>query len=291
MARIAFCGLGQMGAPMAARLLDAGHDVIVWNRTPSRVDPLVGRGARSADSPATAAGAADGVITMLSDPTALEEVALGPDGLAEGLEAGSVLIEMSTVGPDAVRDLARRLPEGVDVLDAPVRGSVQQAEDGELKIFVGGRQDVYRAWEEVLSVLGTPQHVGPLGTGAAMKLVANLTLGVAITGLGEALALADAMDLPWNQVMDMLADTPLGAIVPGVRPRLESGAFEPRFKLSLAEKDLRLVTEVCERAGLSSRVAASVREWFRHAAAAGLADRDYTAVAAHIAGRTAGLEG
>jgi 3-hydroxyisobutyrate dehydrogenase-like beta-hydroxyacid dehydrogenase len=90
--------------------------------------------------------------------------------------------------------------------------------------------------------------------------------------------------------MDMLADTPLGAIVPGVRPRLESGVFDPRFKLSLAEKDLRLVLEVCERQGLSPRLAASVREWFRHAAEAGLADRDYTAVAAHIADQTAGPE-
>lgn len=139
MAKLAFCGLGQMGAPMAARLVDAGHDVTVWNRTPARAEPLRERGARVAATPAGAARGAEAAITMLADPAALEAVVLGPDGLAQGLGPGSALIEMSTVGPTAIRQLAERLPEGVDLIDAPVRGSVDAATGGRSASWRGPR--------------------------------------------------------------------------------------------------------------------------------------------------------
>src|SRR5882757_9591898 len=143
MARLAFCGTGQMGTPMAARLLAAGHDLTVWNRTAEKAKPLLDLGANLADSPGAAARDADAAITMLADPEALEEVVLGPDGVAEGLPEGATLIEMSTVGPDAVRELAKRLRPRVHVIDAPVLGSVAQAEDGELKIFVRASPDQF----------------------------------------------------------------------------------------------------------------------------------------------------
>src|SRR5205807_2255274 len=110
-------------------------------------------------------------ITMLADPEALEEVVFGPGGLAEGLSPGSTLVDMSTVGPDAVRSVAERLGDAVEVLDAPVLGSIAAAESGSLKIFVGGSEEAFQRWSPVFEVLGTPFHLGPPGTGASMKLV------------------------------------------------------------------------------------------------------------------------
>ena len=119
-AKVAFCGLGQMGEPMAARLLEGGEELVVWNRSAERADALVGRGAKRAASPAEAASGSELVMTMLSTPEALDDVVFGDEGLAAGMEAGATLVEMSTVGPHAVRRLAERLPNGVNVIDAPV---------------------------------------------------------------------------------------------------------------------------------------------------------------------------
>ena len=127
MAKIGFLGLGEMGRPMASRLLRAGHDLVVWNRSAERTMPLAEEGATLAPSPAKAAIGADFVITMLATPEALEQVLFGTAGLAPALSPGQVLIDMSTVGPDEVRSVAARLPKGVSLVDAPVRGSVPQA--------------------------------------------------------------------------------------------------------------------------------------------------------------------
>ena len=287
MTTLAVCGLGQMGAPAAGRLLDAGHQVVVWNRTEERARPLVEKGARVASSPADAATSAEAIFTVLATPAALEEVAFGDDGLAAGLGAGKTLIEMSTVGPEVVRDLARRLPRGVEVLDAPVLGSVPQATAGTLQIFVGGSKELLERWRPVLALLGRPVRFGPLGAGAAMKLVANATLGVLITGLAEALILADVEGLDQAQVLDALAQSPIGATVKSKRSNVESGTYAPNFKLSLAVKDLRLVTEAAQRAGVQLRLAPAAQAWLEAADDAGLGALDYSAVIAHVRGTDA----
>lgn len=287
MARLAFCGLGQMGEPMATRLLEAGHDLVVWNRTAERAQPLVDRGARRAGSPAEAAASAEATMTMLATPQALEEVAFGENGLAAGLREGATLVEMSTVGPDVVRGLAQQLPAGVDVLDAPVLGSVSEASEGTLQVFVGGAEPVFERWRPVLEQLGRPVHFGPLGAGAAMKVVANSTLGALMAALGEALALADALGLEEAAVLDALTGSPIGASVKSKRERITSREYPPRFKLSLAVKDLRLVTDVAEKAGVELRLAPAVRAWLEAADGAGLGDLDYSAVIAHARGQEA----
>jgi 3-hydroxyisobutyrate dehydrogenase-like beta-hydroxyacid dehydrogenase len=287
MTKIAFCGLGRMGAPMAARLLDAGHALTVWNRTPDRAGPVVEQGASLAASPAEAASGAEIVITMLADGPALDEVVFGRHGVAGGLAGGATLVEMSTVGPDAVRALAGRLPEGVDVLDAPVLGSVPQATEGTLKIFVGGEAAVVERCRPVLEALGTPRHLGALGAGAAMKLVANSTLGALMGGLAEALALADALGLDEGPVLDILGESAIGVTVKGKRGLVESGVYEANFKLGLAAKDLRLVTTAAEEAGVELRLAPAARAWLEEADAAGLGDLDYSAVIAQVRGRPA----
>ena len=285
MTTVAFCGLGRMGAPMAARLLDAGHEVAVWNRTPERAAPLVERGAHHAVSPGDAAARAEVIVTMLADPAALEDVVFGDEGLAAGVSSGATLIEMSTVGQDVVRDVAGRLPEGVDLLDAPVLGSVAQATDGSLKIFVGGDEDVFQRRRQVLEAMGTPRYLGPLGAGAAMKLVANSTLGVLMCGLAEALALADALGLEEAAVLDILAESPIGATVKSKRERIEANVYEPNFSLALAAKDLRLVEAAAERADLELGLAPAARRSMERAEEAGLGDLDYSAVIADVRGR------
>lgn len=282
MTTIAFCGLGRMGVPMAARLLAAGHELRAWNRTPGKAGALVDAGATEAGSPAEAAAGAELVITMLADPAALDAVAAAGD-----LRPGTTLVEMSTVGPHAVRALAARLPAGVDVLDAPVLGSIPQATEGTLKIFAGGDPEVFDRCRPVLEAMGTPRHVGPLGAGAAMKLVANSTLGALMTGLAEALALADGLGLDEAAVLDILVESPIGVTAKGKRPLIESGVYQPNFTLGLAAKDLRLVTDAAEAAGVELRLAAAARSWFERADEHGLGDLDYSAVIAEVRGRPA----
>jgi 3-hydroxyisobutyrate dehydrogenase-like beta-hydroxyacid dehydrogenase len=289
MAKIAFLGLGQMGAPMAACLLEAGNEVTAWNRTAEKAERLVERGARRADSPRQAGEGAEVAVTMLADPEALEEVVFGADGLAEGLPDGATLIEMSTVGPDAVAEVAARMPRGIEVLDAPVLGTVPQAESGTLKVFVGASDEAFERSRPLLETLGTVFHLGPPGAGAAMKLVVNSTLGALMSALGEALALADAFGLDERTVLDILSESAIGVTAKSKRRFIESGRYPPNFKLHLAAKDLRLVTDAASRRGVDTRVAESALAWLEDADAAELGDLDYSAVIAQVRGRPASL--
>jgi 3-hydroxyisobutyrate dehydrogenase-like beta-hydroxyacid dehydrogenase len=287
MAKIAFLGLGQMGAPMAGRLLQAGHEVTVWNRTPDRAGPLAAAGAAVAGSPAEAGAGAEFAITMLATPEALQTVVLGEHGLAKALGPGRVYIDMSTVGPDTVRSIAARLPAGVAVVDAPVRGSVGQATAGRLEVFVGARDADLERVRPILESLGSVTHVGGPGAGAAMKLVANLALGASITAVGEALALGEALGLGRAPVLDMLEGSQLAPAVRAKRSNIESGHYPPNFKLRHAAKDLRLVIEAASAAGRDLRdlkVTAAARAWLDSAVDRGAADLDFSAVVATILG-------
>src|SRR6266542_6090475 len=170
MAKLAFVGLGLMGTPMATRLLEAGNDLTVWNRTAEKSRPLADRGAAVASTPAEAAVGVEAAITMVANPQALEQVVFGTDGLAAALRPGQLLIDMSTVGPETVREVAARLPQGVTLVDAPVRGSVPEATAGRLAIYVGADQAVFDRVAPILTVLGTPHRVGGPGAGAAAKV-------------------------------------------------------------------------------------------------------------------------
>lgn len=224
---VAFLGLGQMGSRMAVRLVAAGHEVTVWNRTRAKAEAITG--ARVADTPGTAAAGADIVITMLADPAAVDAVVTALD-----LRPGTVLVEMSTIGPRALADLRRRLPAGVGLVDAPVGGSIGKAEAGELTVFTGGTDaDVDRV-TPVLEAFGTVQRTGGPGSAAAAKLVVNTALIAGLALLGELRELADQLDVPAEQ---LLASGPLAALVTRARG---AGAA---FTVTLAEKDLALVTE------------------------------------------------
>ena len=287
MSKIAFLGLGQMGSPMAVRLLEAGHHVTVWNRTPERAAPLRQRGAVVASSPAEAAAGVEFAITMLATPEALEAVLFADGGLAAALGPGQVMIDMSTVGPEAVRSVAARLPEGVSLVDAPVRGSVPEATEGRLHIFVGATDEDFARARPILESLGDIRRTGGPGSGAAMKLVVNLTLGAAIVALGEALALGESLGLEPGALLDVLADSPIGPAVRAKRANVEAGRYPPNFKLGLAAKDLRLVMDTADAAGQDLKLARAARAWLDEAAQRGAADLDYSAVVATILGKDA----
>jgi 3-hydroxyisobutyrate dehydrogenase-like beta-hydroxyacid dehydrogenase len=276
---VAVVGLGAMGSRIAGRLLDAGYEVVVWNRTAEKAAPLVARGATLAESPEDAAARAEALITMVADPPALESVSAG---IAAGASPALTVIQMSTVGPAAVSRLASILPPGTSLLDAPVLGSIGEAESGALQIFVGGPEPLADRWTPLLSVLGKPTRVGELGAGQAAKLVANATL-VGVAGLlGETLALGEGLGLPRAVVFDVLAATPLAQQAERRRPAVEAGDYPPRFALSLARKDAELILEAAAAAGVDLRLVTAARSWFADAEAAGLGDLDYSAVLAQI---------
>jgi 3-hydroxyisobutyrate dehydrogenase-like beta-hydroxyacid dehydrogenase len=285
--KIGFCGLGQMGFPIARRLLDDGNDLVVWNRSPEKAVPLVEAGALGAGSPAETAAGVDAVITMLSSPEALEDVVLGDNGIATRIGPGSTLVEMSTVGPDAVRGVAARLPERVEVVDAPVLGSVPEAETGALKVFVGGSDESFERVRRLLSPLGNLLHVGEFGAGAAMKLVVNSTLGALQLAFAEAMALSDALGLDPDESLEVLEGSAIGGTVRKKREKLETGIFDPNFKLALAAKDMRLVVDAARAHGIELRVADAARAAFEAADRAGFGDLDYSAVVAFMTDRAA----
>jgi 3-hydroxyisobutyrate dehydrogenase-like beta-hydroxyacid dehydrogenase len=265
MSSVAVIGLGAMGSRIARGLLEAGYDVVVWNRTKAKADGFP----RVAESPADAARQADVTITMVANPQALREVTQGI--------APKTLIEMSTVGPAAIAELSQTIP---NLLDAPVLGSRSEAEQGTLHVFVGGPDELYEQYEPLLAVLGTVHHVGPLGAGAAAKLVANSTLFGALGVLAEALRLADRLGLSREAAFEVLAATPVAAQAERRRAALEANDYPPRFPLALARKDADLVTE----AAPELRLAQAARSWLADADDASWGVRDYASLLAWILG-------
>jgi 3-hydroxyisobutyrate dehydrogenase-like beta-hydroxyacid dehydrogenase len=281
---VAVIGLGAMGSRIARRILDAGHDVVVWNRSPSKMKPLADLGARPASTPAEAAGEAEAVITMVADPAALRDVIEGPEGVAAVAGPATTVIQMSTVGWASVREVAPALPAGTGLLDAPVLGSVTEAESGSLQVFVGGPSELFERWIPLLTVLGTPIHVGSLGAGTAAKLVANSTLFGVLGVLGEALSLARRLGLSDDAAFAVLAGTPLAAQAERRRPSVESGEYPLRFRLSLAVKDAGLILDAAWSTAAELRLAEAMRTWIVDADEAGLGDQDYSMVLARIIG-------
>ena len=284
MARVAVIGLGAMGSRIARRFLDAGHELTVWNRDPAKAEPLVAAGASAAQTPAEAARRAEVVVTMVEDPEALAAVTEGPDGVAAGLVRGSVLVQMSTVGPRSLERLAAVVPEP-SLLDAPVLGSIGEVEAGSLRVFAGGQAELVERWTPLLEMLGTVLRVGPVWAGTAAKLVANSTLVGVVGLLGEALALGTALGLPAEVAFDVLDATPLGEQAKRRRPAFESGEYPPRFSVSLARKDADLILDAAAQRELDLRLATAAREWLADAERSGRGADDYSAVLAEIVSR------
>ena len=286
MAKVAWLGLGAMGTPMASRLIEAGHDVTVWNRSRAKAEAFKGR-ASIAETPAEAVTGAEAAITMLATPDAVDEVVRGDNGVLTGVDDSATLIDMSTVGPDYVTQLRSQLPELVELVDAPVLGSVSNAEDGSLKVFMGGSDYTFRRWSELLAPIGKPMHMGPLGSGQAMKLVANSALAGLMSLTGETLALADALGLSQASAIAGLLESPLGPAMKRKLDKIESGNYTPSFKLELMLKDMRLVDEHASKRDVALRLIPDSKEWITRAHEHGYGGYDYSSVVAEIRRRDA----
>jgi 3-hydroxyisobutyrate dehydrogenase-like beta-hydroxyacid dehydrogenase len=283
MATVGLLGVGRMGSAMAHALAAAGHEVVLWNRTPRPADELAAAiGGRVATRPAEVAAAADICITMLADGSAVDAVYVGPDGLLAGARPGTVLADASTVPPSTLRahEPAARA-RGAGLLDTPVSGSVALAESGKLTIMVGGERADFEQARPVLEALaGTIFHIGPLGTGAAMKLAVNTLIYGLNEAVAEGLSLATAAGIDPSRAYDVLAASAAGAPFVGYKRAafLEPDTTPVGFSLDLAAKDLRLIAALAAEVGVEMPGATTNLAVIEAASAAGGGGRDFSTV-------------
>jgi 2-hydroxy-3-oxopropionate reductase len=279
---VGFIGLGLMGQPMAAKVLRAGFPLSVWNRTRERAEKLAAQGARVGASPREVTENSDVLITMVSDPAALETVLWGAEGALEGLRAGSVLVDSSTVSPVLVRRVAEACDSrNVGFLDAPVTGGTWGAEKGELVFMVGGRTEVLERVRPVLSVMGKRIfHLGPNGAGQTVKLAMNLLLALEVQAFAEALALVTAAGLPPDNLVEVMQSSMGRAPLLDVKaPLMLEGKFAPSFPLRLMNKDLGLAMELARDLGAALPAGAAAYSTYSAVNATVTDDVDYAAVA------------
>ncbi len=242
--KIAVVGLGLMGASIAGKLIDAGFDLTVWNRSEAKAQPLIARGAKWAASPAAAATEAEIVITMVTDDSAVRAVVAGAEGVLGGLGTGGIIIDMSTILPATSRGMAAQATErGLHYLDCPVSGSTDVVARGALAIFAGGDAQALDRCREVLAPLaGSVTHMGGSGAGTATKLVVNGVMGIGIQAIAEGLALGTGLGLGRDALIAALAGT--STVSPSQKKRLEAarrGDFAPGFTLANLLKDFGLI--------------------------------------------------
>ena len=279
--KVGLIGLGLMGRPMGLNLLKAGYSLTVWNRTASRAESLVAAGAKLANSPEEVAGSSDALITIVSDPPALEGVLWGGAGALGSLRPGSIYIDSSTVSPALARRIAVASTERqIAFLDAPVTGGTWGAEKGELVFMVGGDPQVLKDAEPILSVMGKRWfHLGPNGAGQTIKLAMNLILALQVDALAEALALVTAAGLEGEKLVEVLQSSMARAAVLDVKaPLLLKGEYPPSFPLRLMHKDMGLALELAKEAGVALPAAAAAYATYSAVKAAAKQDLDYAAV-------------
>ena len=263
---IGFIGLGIMGGAMAANVLRAGYDLTVWNRTPGRITPLAEAGAAVAAGPADLAGRSDIIITCVSDTPDVEAVILGPGGVIEGARPGALVIDCSTISPEATRIIGARLRQkGVHLLDAPVSGGSEGAARGTLSIMLGGEADQVARALPVLQAMGqTITHVGGQGAGQMAKLVNQVLVVVTMQGVAEALLLAQAGGLDLERTLAAVGGGAAGSWMLNNRgPQVIRRDWRPGFTVDLQQKDLRLVLEAADELGIPLPSTALVFQFYR----------------------------
>ncbi|MBK5306614.1 MAG: NAD(P)-dependent oxidoreductase [Frankiaceae bacterium] len=278
--RVAFLGLGRMGVPMAQHVLKAGHELVVWNRTPGKAGDLVAAGAQEAKTPGDAAAGADAAVLMLFGPESVRAV------LPEVARDGLLIIDGTTIGPEAAREFGRLAKsKGARYVDAPVAGSVEPATAGTLGVLAGADESDWADAQQLLHLWGDPERVrriGPVGSGSALKLVVNQGLGVLAAGLGEALLMAGQLGLDREVVLDVLEQGAYGFTVKQKRELLAKGDFTAtRFSVDLLAKDLALAVNATRDADLevtSAALSAALRT-----IEAGHSGEDYASVIGHLA--------
>jgi 3-hydroxyisobutyrate dehydrogenase/glyoxylate/succinic semialdehyde reductase len=281
-----FIGLGIMGGRMAVNLQKHGYDLIVFNRTRAKAGPLREQGATVAESAAQVASQVDVLFTMLSQPEAVEQTALGADGFLNRLRPNSIWIDCSTVNPSfSKRMAAEAAGRKVRFLDAPVSGSAPLAADGKLTFWIGGESADLEEVRSLLLYMGNRiTHLGPHGSGSAMKLVVNLLLGAGMAAFAEATVLAEGMGLPVRVVFDSLAGMPqIAPFVLSKRNKIENADYRPEFQLSSMQKDLHLASVTAYETGVALPLTDSAKELYRLAMRNGHAREDFSAIYDYLA--------
>ncbi len=283
-----FVGTGLMGSRMAANLLQGGHALTLWNRTRAKAEAAAGGGARVASSPAEAAAGVEVLVSMLADPQAVRQAALGENGFLEALPRGALWVDSSTVNPSFSREMGRLAEaRGVGFLDAPVAGTVGPAQEGRLVFFVGGAEEELSRCRPLLELMGRAViHAGGVGMGTSMKMVVNLMLAGAMAAFSEALSLAEALGLSRELVLDKVLGGPVAApFLSAKRDKIERGSFEAEFPLKWMAKDLHLASLSAHEAGVAVPATGAVGELYALAARQGHAEEDFSALYAFLAGR------
>jgi glyoxylate/succinic semialdehyde reductase len=282
MAKVGFVGLGIMGEPMCRNLLAKGHDVTVYNRTPAKMGSLIAAGANASSSLADLVRSSDVTITMVSDPTAVRDVVTAKGGLLAALSPGKTYIDMTTVSPDASREIERMIRgAGADYLEAPVLGSRKPATEGTLVILTGGDAELSRRMEPLLLSMGSRViHMGDTGMAAHMKLIINQIMGTILCVFAEGALAGMEAGLTAEKILSVLQSSVVAC--PAIRLKgadmLGERVFTPNFPLKHALKDLRLAVETGKAAGIPTPVTKAAFDLFAIARDKGFGDRDISAV-------------
>jgi len=279
--KVAMLGLGTMGSGMAQNLLKAGHTVTVYNRTPAKAEALRTAGARVAATPAEATRDAEFVIAMLADDQASRDVWFGSDGALQAARPDAILIDSSTVSPAWVSELATAAKQrGLEFLDAPVTGSRMQAAAGQLSFLVGGSDAGVAEATPVLQAMSKEiVHLGPVGSGAKLKLINNFLCGVQIASLAEGLTWIERSGLDRDKALAVLkGGAPGSPLLGAISARMESKNYEVNFLLRLMAKDLSYAETEAADEGVELSTAHVARELFDKAIAAGYGEADMSSV-------------
>lgn len=271
--RIGFIGLGIMGQGMTRNLLKAGFELRVWNRTASRMDPLVEAGAQAAGSPAELAAESDIIITCVSDTPDVEAVVLGSEGVIHGARPGALVVDMSTISPAVTRRIAAQLAEkGVHMLDAPISGGSEGAAKGTLAIMVGGREQDFARALPVLQAMGkTITHVGENGHGQMAKLVNQILVVGNALAMSEAFVFAQAGGLDLRKTLAAVENGAAGSWMLSNRmPQILERDWRPGFMIDLQQKDVRLVLDEADEQGVPVLLSSLVFNLYRPLQAEGL---------------------
>lgn len=287
--KVGIAGTGRMGAAIGTRLMDLGHELTVWNRTPEKTKALAAAGARIASSPGALAEAVEVIITIVTDDKAIEALYHGPQGLLSGNVAGRLFLEMSTVRPETEIALGARVKQRAAALvECPVSGTTGPAREGRLFGFVGGNDaDVARACPLLEQICRRVEHVGPVGAGARMKLAVNLPLFVYWQALGEALLLCRPLGLDPERLLGIFADSSGGANVLKVRSPMIAAQLAGRdpgpvnFAVDGVCKDLRTMIAEAKALGATLPAAATALKCFEEAVRSGFGATDQSALPAH----------
>ncbi len=283
--KVGFIGLGMMGNPMSKRLLHAGFEVTVWNRTESKMKEIVDQGATAATSPKDVAKKSEVTITMLTGSADVEQVVLGKSGVLEGMNPGSVHIDMSTISPQVSQSVAAKVAQkGFAMLDAPVSGSVGAAASGALTIQVGGDLKAFEAQKDVLAAMGKNIfHVGGNGMGCYIKLVGNVIMGVNLAVLAEAMCLGAKAGIAPEVMVEVLRNTGgASGVLERRSPNILKGDHKAQFMLKLLFKDFGLALDSAAADDIPMPVVGLARQIYAQAMANGHADQDISGVAAWI---------